>query len=422
MIDLKKFEVWFVTGSQSLYGPETLQEVAAHSQEIARTLDQSKNIPVRVVFKPVLTTPDAIRDLCLEANAAKDCIGLITWMHTFSPAKMWIAGLTRLQKPLAHLHTQFNRELPWGEIDMDFMNLNQSAHGDREYGFIGARLRLNRKIVVGYWQDPEVAEELAGWARAALALAREARRQGVKHLVAVAFEGETEPALASLVDDIVWLKVGQLSKMIAAFTDRGVKQCVMVGQIAPRNLFEVRPDLRAMALLFRLKERNAHTVFGAIADELKRDGVELIEATPWLQPLMPAVGFQLGPKLSAAQREDVDFGLRLAKEVSRLEIGQTVVVKEGTILAIEAFEGTDKCLARGGELAGPKGGAVAVKVAREKHDFRFDIPCVGPQTLETCAAARIGALAFEAGKSLLLEQEACARLAKQHKIAVAAVG
>ncbi|RPJ50353.1 MAG: L-arabinose isomerase, partial [Chloroflexi bacterium] len=137
MIELKKYEVWFVTGSQSLYGPETLQQVAEHSQEIARVLDQSKNIPVRVVFKPVLTTPDAIRQLCLEANAAADCVGLVTWMHTFSPAKMWIAGLTVLKKPFLHLHTQYNREIPWGDIDMDFMNLNQSAHGDREYGFIG---------------------------------------------------------------------------------------------------------------------------------------------------------------------------------------------------------------------------------------------------------------------------------------------
>lgn len=167
MIDLKKFEVWFVTGSQHLYGPETLQQVAEHSQEIARALDQSKKIPVRVVFKPVLTTPDAIRDLCLEANVAKECVGLITWMHTFSPAKMWIAGLTQLKKPFLHLHTQYNREIPWGEIDMDFMNLNQSAHGDREYGFIGTRLRLDRKVVVGYWQDDDVQQQLATWMRAA---------------------------------------------------------------------------------------------------------------------------------------------------------------------------------------------------------------------------------------------------------------
>jgi hypothetical protein len=263
---------------------------------------------------------------------------------------------------------------------------------------------------------------IAGNRSLPLVFAKEARRQGVKRLVAVAFEGETDPALATLVDEIVWLKVGQLSKMIAAFTDRSIKQCVMTGQIAPKNLFEIRPDLRALALLLRLREKNAHTVFGAVADELKRDGVELIEATPWLKPLMPATGFQLGPKLSQAQCADVEFGLRIAKEISRLEIGQTVLVKEGTVLAVEGFEGTDKCLARGGELAGPAGGAVAVKVAREKHDFRFDIPCLGPQTLETCAAARISALAFEAGKSLLLEQETCASLARKNKIAVATVG
>jgi DUF1009 family protein len=263
---------------------------------------------------------------------------------------------------------------------------------------------------------------IAGNRSLPLLFAKEARRQGVKRLVAVAFEGETDPTLASLVDDIVWLRVGQLSKMIAAFTDRNVKQCVMTGQIAPKNLFDLRPDLRALGLLLRLRERNAHTVFGAIADELKREGVELIEATPWLKPLMPASGFQLGPKLSDAQRADVDFGFRIAKEVSRLEIGQTVLVKDGTVLAVEGFEGTDKCLARGGELAGKAGGAVAVKVAKEKHDLRFDIPCLGPQTLETCARVQIAALAFEAGKSLLLEQDTCAQLARKHKIAVTTVG
>ena len=263
---------------------------------------------------------------------------------------------------------------------------------------------------------------IAGNRSLPLLFAKEARRQGVKRLVAVAFEGETDPALASLVDEIVWLKVGQLSKMLAAFTDRGIKHCVMAGQITPRNLFDIRPDFRALALLLRLKEKNAHTVFGAIADELKREGVELIEATPWLKPLMPGTGFQLGPKLSDAQQADVEFGFRIAKEVSRLEIGQTVLVKEGTVLAVEGFEGTDQCLARGGTLAGRDGGAVAVKVAREKHDLRFDIPCLGPQTLETCAAARISALAFEAGKSLLLEQETCERIASKHKIAVTTVG
>ena len=171
IIDLKQFEVWFVTGSQHLYGPETLEKVAEHSQEIAQGLSHAENIPVNVVFKPVLTTPEAIRELCLEANSAKNCVGLITWMHTFSPAKMWIAGLTALQKPFVHLHTQYNRDIPWSDIDMDFMNLNQSAHGDREFGFIGARLRLERKIVVGHWQDEDVLAALDDWSRAACAAA-----------------------------------------------------------------------------------------------------------------------------------------------------------------------------------------------------------------------------------------------------------
>jgi len=169
MIDLKKYEVWFVTGSQNLYGPETLEKVAEHSRKIAQGLTRNKQIPLKVIFKPVLTTPESIYELCLEANASKSCVGLITWMHTFSPAKMWIAGLSILKKPFAHLHTQFNREIPWSGIDMDFMNLNQSAHGDREYGFIGSRMRLNRKVIVGFWQDEDVISQLAVWMRAACA-------------------------------------------------------------------------------------------------------------------------------------------------------------------------------------------------------------------------------------------------------------
>ena len=263
---------------------------------------------------------------------------------------------------------------------------------------------------------------IAGNRSLPLLLAQQARGQGVKRLVAAAFEGETDPALAPLVDEIVWLKVGQLSKLIGTFTDRGVRHCVMAGQIAPKNLYDVRPDLRAMGVLLRLKERNAHTIFGAIAEELKKDGVELIEATPWLAPLMPGSGFQLGPRLSERQQEDVEWGFRIAKEVSRLEIGQTVVVKEGTVLAVEGLEGTDKCLARGGELAGREGGAVAIKVAKANHDLRFDIPCLGPQTLETCAAARIAVLAFESGRSLLLEQETCQTLAVKNRISLITVG
>jgi L-arabinose isomerase len=171
MINLKDYEVWFVTGSQHLYGPKTLEQVAGHSREIASSLNASSNVPVQVTFKPVVPTPEEIRQLCLEANSSNRCVGLITWMHTFSPAKMWIAGLSLLKKPLLHLHTQYNREIPWAEIDMDFMNLNQSAHGDREFGFMGSRMRLDRKVVVGYWQDEDVHAAVGAWTRSACAWA-----------------------------------------------------------------------------------------------------------------------------------------------------------------------------------------------------------------------------------------------------------
>lgn len=161
--------IWFVTGSQHLYGPETLKQVATHSEEVVNYFNGLPRIPVNIVFKPVMKTPDEISKLCIEANADATCIGLITWCHTFSPSKMWINGLKILNKPLLHLHTQFNRDLPWQDIDMDFMNLNQSAHGDREHGFIMSRLRIDRKVVVGHWQDEDVQERIAVWSRAAAA-------------------------------------------------------------------------------------------------------------------------------------------------------------------------------------------------------------------------------------------------------------
>lgn len=259
---------------------------------------------------------------------------------------------------------------------------------------------------------------IAGNRSLPLEFATHARAAGVKRLVAIAFENETNPDLAKLVDEIVWLKVGQLSKMLAAFSERKVAHCVMVGQIAPKNLFDVRPDLRAVAMLLKLKEKNAHTIFGAIADELKKEGVELIEATPWLKPIMPGANFLLGPKLSDEQKNDVCFGRHIAKEISRLEIGQTVVVKDGTVLAVEGFEGTDKCLQRGGELAGKNGGAVAVKVAKQNHDLRFDIPSIGARTIEVCRDAKISVLAFEPGKTLLLEKDLVEELARKHKISL----
>ncbi len=261
---------------------------------------------------------------------------------------------------------------------------------------------------------------IAGSKSLPLLFAREARKEG-QRIVATAVEGETDPELANLVDEIIWLKVGQVGKMISAFTERGVQECVMLGQVAPKNLFDVRPDLRGMALLFKLKERNAHTIFGAIADELKKDGVTLIEPLRWLKPWMPAAGYSVGPRLKSTQQEDVGFGMRIAKEVSRLEIGQSVVVKEGTVLAVEGFEGTDPCLERGGRLAGKNGGAVAVKVAKKGHDLRFDIPCIGPRTIQTCADHGISVLAFEADRTLTLEQPDLERLARDRGVSVVSV-
>ena len=171
MIELKNFEVWLLTGSQHLYGPEALKQVEEDSQAIVRGLSQSPHLPVKIVFKPVLTTRDAIHKVCLEANSEPACIGVIAWMHTFSPGKMWIAGLKTLQKPLLDLHTQFGRDIPWGEIDMNFMNLNQTAHGGREFGFITSRMKQPRKVVVGFWQDEQVQRKIGVWARVAAAWA-----------------------------------------------------------------------------------------------------------------------------------------------------------------------------------------------------------------------------------------------------------
>jgi len=232
MIDLQQYEVWFVTGSQHLYGPKTLETVAEHSREIAAALGASAHVPVKVVFKPVLTTPDAIRELCLEANSSKSCIGLITWMHTFSPAKMWIAGLSLLKKPFLHLHTQYGREIPWSTIDMDFMNLNQSAHGDREFGFIGSRMRLNRKVVVGHWQDDETQKEIGVWIRAACAwadaqAAKIARFGDNMRDVAVT-EGDKVQAQIQLGYDVYGYGVGDLVKSVNEASDAEVDTLVQI--------------------------------------------------------------------------------------------------------------------------------------------------------------------------------------------------
>jgi L-arabinose isomerase len=243
-IDLKQFEIWLLTGSQHLYGDETLRLVAAHSEKIAQSLGESAQIPVRVVFKPVLTTPEEIRDAILAANSASKCIGAVAWMHTFSPAKMWITGLTLLQKPLLHLHTQFNRQLPWSTIDMGFMNLNQSAHGDREFGHLAARMRLNRKVVVGHWQDEDVLADVGVWSRAAAArhdalTARIARIGDNMREVAVT-EGDKVAAQLQFGYSVNGYGLGDLVKCVDAIADHDVQKLCSVYE----ELYNVASPLR----------------------------------------------------------------------------------------------------------------------------------------------------------------------------------
>jgi L-arabinose isomerase len=226
MNNLDPAEIWYITGSQHLYGEAVLKQVATNSRKIVDALNASKHLPLKIVFKPVLTTPDQIRQLCLDANSAPKCAGLILWMHTFSPSKMWIGGLTALKKPFLHLHTQFNRDLPWAEIDMDFMNLNQSAHGDREAGFLHTRLRLNRKVVVGHWSDSEVQNRIATWMGAARAWhdwqgAKFCRFGDNMRQVAVT-EGDKVTAEAKLGYAVNGHGVGDLVKSINAVGEKAV--------------------------------------------------------------------------------------------------------------------------------------------------------------------------------------------------------
>src|SRR5581483_7130041 len=227
MVDLRNFEAWFVTGSQHLYGSEALDQVKAHSLQIARAISESNHTAVKVKLQPVMTTSESIRELCLKANSAPNCIGLICWMHTFSPAKMWIHGLRVLNKPFAHLHTQFNRELPWSTIDMEFMNLNQSAHGDREFGFIASRMRLNRKVIAGFWQDEEVQRELGIWMRAACAWhdaqTLKVARFGDNMLNVAVTEGDKVEAQMRLGYSVHGYGVGDLAERLKAVTDAEIE-------------------------------------------------------------------------------------------------------------------------------------------------------------------------------------------------------
>lgn len=248
---------------------------------------------------------------------------------------------------------------------------------------------------------------------------RAARKAGVKKLVAAAFLNETKPELAGMVDAMEWFRVGQLSKMISFISKQGVRQAVMVGQIAPKNLFDLRPDIRTLLMLARLKRRNAETLFGAIGDELAKEGITLLPATTFLEELMPARGHVAGPVIKKRRWEDAEYGFQIAKETSRLDIGQTVVVKNGTVLAVEAFEGTNETVKRGGLLG--RGGATLVKVSKPNQDMRFDVPVLGPETIRTAAEAGVDVIACESGKTLLLGIEEVRKECQTRRIALIAL-
>jgi len=263
-------------------------------------------------------------------------------------------------------------------------------------------------------QQPETLFLIAGNGTYPRLAVKGAREAGVTKIVAAAFEGETDPALAGFVDEIHWMRVGQMGRLLDAAKKSGATASMMAGQIAPGNLFNLRPDFHALILLAKLKERNAETLFGAVAGELKKAGVPLLIATTFLEKHLASEGLIAGPKPKSRILEDITYGLGIAKEVSRLDIGQTVVVKKGTVLAVEGFDGTDSTIRRGGELG--RGEAVVVKVSKPRQDMRFDVPVIGPRTLETAAAAGVTAIAMEAGRTLLLEVDQLRELATRHNI------
>lgn len=246
-----------------------------------------------------------------------------------------------------------------------------------------------------------------------------ARKAGVERLVVAGFLNETKPEVESLVQAMEWFRVGQLSKMITFFKREGVKQCVMVGQIAPKNLFDLRPDLRTLMMMARLKQRNAETLFGGIADELKKDGIELLPATTFLEDFMPKVGHVAGPNPKKRRWEDAAYGFSIAKASSKLDIGQTVVVRNGTVLAVEAFEGTNEAIKRGGALG--KTGSTMVKVSKPRQDMRFDVPVIGPDTIATASEAGVDVIAVEAGMTLILDQPEVCRRCEQLKVSLLAL-
>jgi DUF1009 family protein len=245
-----------------------------------------------------------------------------------------------------------------------------------------------------------------------------ARKAGVKKIFAAAFSDETDPALAQNVDLIEWMRVGQLSRLLNFFRENKIHHAVMAGQIAPKNLFDLRPDWKALLLLARLKQRNAESIFAAIADELAKVEVDLLPATSFLEDYLAPVGLLAGPKLSAREEGDVELGWKTAKEIARLDIGQTVILKNGTVLAVEAFEGTNEAIKRGGALGREE--ALMIKVAKPNQDMRFDVPVIGVETIRIAADAKLRVICVEAGRTLLLERDAIVDLANRLKISIVA--
>jgi UDP-2,3-diacylglucosamine hydrolase len=267
-------------------------------------------------------------------------------------------------------------------------------------------------------QTPTVLGIIAGNGVYPRLLADAARRAGVKKIVASAFTDETDERLAGLVDEIHWMRVGQLGKLISCFRGAGVTNAIMSGQIAPKNLFDLRPDWKTLLVLARLKRRNAESIFAAIGDELGRAGITLLPATSFLEDCLAPAGLIAGRKLTRREEEDVAFGFEIAREVSRLDIGQTVVVKNGTVLAVEGFEGTNETIRRGGALGGKN--AIMVKVAKPDQDMRFDVPVIGVATIEVSVEAHLRVIAIEAGRTLLLEKKALVEDAARSNISIVA--
>jgi UDP-2,3-diacylglucosamine hydrolase len=265
---------------------------------------------------------------------------------------------------------------------------------------------------------PDILGIIAGNGVYPKLLAEAAEKAGVGKTIAVAFTGETDPVLAQHVDLIEWMRVGQLNRLLKFFNEHKVHHAIMAGQIAPKNLFDLRPDLKALLLLGRLKQRNAESIFAGIADELARIDVDLLPATTFLEDSLAAAALIAGTKLSRREEEDVDLGWKIAKEIARLDIGQTVIVKNRTVVAVEAFEGTNDTIKRGGALA--REGAVMVKVAKPNQDMRFDVPVIGVETIRIAAQAKLRVIAVEAGKTLLLERDDVVDLANRSKISIVA--